>query len=125
MDPEELLRRQLAAFAQFTNRSLGETDLDSLMTDGCQRARAGIGVSHATLLEYLPESDRMLLRAGVGWKPGYVGQYQVPPDLDTPVGYAFGFSEVVSIADYKSQSKFVHPIILKEHGCVASLNRHP
>lgn len=119
---EAVLRRQLAAFAQFSTRSLGETDIDALMFDACLRSRAGLNVTHAKLLEYLPERDRLLLRAGAGWKEGYVGQYQVPPDLDTPIGHAFVFSEPVAISDYGSETAHSYPSILKEHGCVASLN---
>jgi two-component sensor histidine kinase len=116
------LKRQLTAFAQFTSRSLGESDIASLMTDACVRARSGLDVTHAKLLEYLPERDRLLLRAGVGWKPGYVGQYEVLPDLDTPIGHAFGLSEPVPIADYANEKAYRYPQILKDHACVASLN---
>jgi hypothetical protein len=56
---EAALRRQLTAFAQFTTRSLGESDLDALMTDACLRARAGVDVTHAKLLEYLPHGNRL------------------------------------------------------------------
>jgi two-component system, sensor histidine kinase PdtaS len=124
-DPDQdlqTLRRQLTAFAQFTTRSLGESNIDSLMTDACLRARAGMGVTHAKLLEYLPDRDRLLLRAGVGWKPGYVGQYQVPPDIDTPIGHAFALSETVVIEDYADAARYRYPSILREHGCVASVN---
>ena len=116
------LRRQLTAFAQFTTRALGETDIDSLMTDACLRARSGLNMSHAKLLEYLPARDRMLLRAGVGWKPGYVGVYEVAPDLDSPIGHAFGLADPVPVADYNRESVYRYPEILKEHGCVSSLN---
>jgi two-component system, sensor histidine kinase PdtaS len=119
---EQILRRQLTAFAQFTTRSLGESNIDSLMMDACLRARAGMNMTHAKLMEYLPERDRLLLRAGVGWKDGYVGQYQVPPDLDTPIGYAFALSEPVPISDYGSEKVYRYPVLLKEHSCVASLN---
>ena len=116
------LRRQLTAFAQFTTRALGETDIDSLMTDACLRARSGLNMSHAKLLEYLPGRDRMLLRAGVGWKAGYVGVYEVAPDLDSPIGHAFGLADPVPVADYNNESVYRYPEILKVHGCVSSLN---
>jgi two-component sensor histidine kinase len=117
------LRRQLTAFAQFTTRALGETDLEALMTEACIRARAGLAMSHAKLLEYLPNRDRMLLRAGVGWKPGYVGVYEVPPDIDTPIGHAFALSEPVAMSDYRAPNPaYRYPAILVEHDCVASLN---
>jgi two-component sensor histidine kinase len=70
----------------------------------------------------MPHADQLLLRAGVGWAPGFVGQYRVEPGLDTPIGYAYAFSEPVGISDYTSEIKFCYPAILKEHGCVASLN---
>jgi two-component system, sensor histidine kinase PdtaS len=119
---ETVLRRQLAAFAQFTTRSLGESNLDALMTDACLRARAGVDVTHAKLLEYLPSRDRLILRAGVGWKDGYVGQYEVAPDLDTPIGYALALSEPVAVEDYNSQDRYEFPLILKDHGCISSVN---
>jgi two-component sensor histidine kinase len=126
MEPSEqasqTLRRQLTAFANFTTRSLGESNIDSLMMDACLRARAGTNMSHAKLLEYLPERDRLLLRAGVGWKEGYVGQYQVSPDIDTPIGHAFALSEPVPISDYRAENVYRYPTILKEHGIVSSLN---
>ena len=119
---EQTLRRQLTAFAQFTTRSLGARDIDALMLDACLRSRAGLGMSHAKLLEYLPDRDRLLLRAGVGWKAGYVGQYEIPPDIDTPIGHAYVLSEPIAISDYLSKSSYRYPAILEEHGCVASLN---
>ena len=121
-ESERNLRRQLIAFAQFTTRSLGAADVSSLMTDACLRARSGLGVSHAKLLEYLPERDRLLMRAGVGWKDGYVGQYEVAPDLDTPIGHAFNFSEPVALSDYRSEAVYSYPELLRVHSCVASVN---
>jgi two-component sensor histidine kinase len=119
---EQGLKRQLTAFAQFTTRSLGESNIEALMMDACLRSRAGLNTSHAKLMEYLPERDRLILRAGAGWKEGYVGQYEVPPDLDTPIGHAFAFSEPVAISDYGAEKNYSYPSILKDHGCVASLN---
>src|SRR5262245_39078276 len=102
-----------------------EGNIGSLMTDACFRARAGMNMSHAKLLEYLSDRDRLILRAGVGWREEYVGQYQVAPDLDTPIGYAFALGEPVAISDYTKESRFRYPVILKDHACVASINVPP
>src|SRR4051794_23889505 len=119
---EQTLRRQLTAFSQFSSRSLSEANIDALMLDACIRARAGTGVTHAKLMEYLPARDRLLMRSGVGWKEGYVGQYQVLPDIDTPIGHAFVLSEPVAICDYPNEQTYRYPSILKDHGCVSSIN---
>ena len=121
-EKEQVLRRQLTAFSQFSSRSLNEANIDALMLDACIKARAGIGVTHAKLMEYLPERDRLLLRSGVGWKDGYVGQYQVLPDLNSPIGHAFVLSEPVAISDYPNDQHYQYPSILKVHGCIASIN---
>ena len=83
--------------------------------DACLRSRAGLNVSHAKLMEYLPDRDRLLLRAGVGWKEGYVGRIQVPPDINSPIGHAFALSEPVAISDYVSERTYRYPDILKDH----------
>lgn len=116
------VRRQLAAFARFTARALVENDLEALLLDACIRARAGLSASHAKLLEYLPNEDKLLLRSGVGWKPGYVGVYRAPVDLRSGIGYAFNMGESVAICDYEAQSAYDWPELLKEHGCKSSLN---
>jgi two-component system, sensor histidine kinase PdtaS len=121
--PLELtLRRQITAFANFTTRALGESSIESLMMQACLHARVGLDMTHAKLMEYVADRDRLVLRAGVGWKEGYVGQYQVPPDTNTPIGYAFSFSEPVPITDYNLDKRYHYPVILTDHGCVASLN---
>jgi two-component system, sensor histidine kinase PdtaS len=119
---EQTLRRHLTAFSQFSSRSLNEANIDALMLDACIKARAGTAVTHAKLLEYLPDRDRLLLRSGVGWKDGYVGQYQVSPDIDTPIGHAFILSEPVAIGDYSVEKIYRYPSILRDHGCIASIN---
>ncbi len=44
------------------------------------------------------------------------------PDLDTPVGHLFAFSEPVAIADYRIETTYSYPELLEVHGCVASVN---
>lgn len=119
---EATLQRQLTAFANFTSRALKDGHIGPLLTDACVRARSGLNMTHAKILEYIPERDRLLLRAGLGWKEGYVGVYEVAPDLDTPIGRAFALCEPVAIGDYADRGGFRYPSILEDHGCVASIN---
>ena len=123
-DSEHNLRRQLTAFSRVYDPVLGRKQL-SFFDDrrlppragGAERdARQALGVLAG------PGSGRYSLRAGVGWKEGYVGQYEVPPYLDTPIGHSFALSEPVPISDYTAEQFYRYPPILKEHGCVSSLN---
>lgn len=121
-DPMITLRRQQAVFAQFTARALTERPLEDLLREAVASAMGGTETSHAKVLEYLPSENMLVLRSGIGWKPGYVGNYKVPPDVDTPIGYAYAFAEPVPVSNYNSQTRFRYPEILRVHGCVSSVN---
>jgi two-component sensor histidine kinase len=120
--PVERLRLQQIVFARFTTHALSERNLDELLTEGVEGARMGAGTSHAKLLEYIPAEGRLLMRAGVGWKEGYVGHYKVAPDVDTPIGVSFALAESVSVEDYRKETRFRFPQLLRDHACVSSIN---
>jgi hypothetical protein len=40
------------------------------------------------VLEWLPEEDKFLMRAGVGWAEGMTGRTMAAADLESPAGYA-------------------------------------
>ena len=81
-----------------------------------------MATSHAKVLEYIPSENKLLLRAGIGWKPGYVGVYKVSPDVDTPIGSAYALAEPSVVEDYREETRFRYPQILVAHGCVSSVN---
>jgi two-component sensor histidine kinase len=116
------LRAQLAAFVAFTKRAMGDCDLDGLMAEACIRARGGLAMSHAKLLQFDPHKDVLKLRCGVGWKPGVVGHYEAPPDVSTPIGHALALAQPVCVSDYRTQNEWPYPDLLRDHACVSSIN---
>ena len=121
-ESEQTLRRQLAAFSQFTTRSLGESNIDSL-NDRCLHSREGRSQRQPRQASGVPAGPgpphltcRHWLEGGLRWAVPSASY------LDTPIGHAFALSEAVPISDYTIEKKYSYPSILKEHGCVASLN---
>ena len=51
-----------------------------------QVARA-LDVDYCKILELLPNREALLLRSGVGWKPGYVGHATVGLGTESQAGY--------------------------------------
>jgi two-component sensor histidine kinase len=97
------LRRQRIAFAQFTARSLNERDIASLMLDACLRARAGMDTTHARNMEYLPDGDRLILRAGAAERTGWrlwVADHRrgSPPDHADAPGRSSGRQLLATLA---------------------------
>jgi hypothetical protein len=48
----------------------------------------GLGAEYCKVMEYIPNENRLLVRAGVGWGEGVVGHATVGADLASPAGYA-------------------------------------
>ena len=64
-------QRVLAEFGAF---ALGVEDADAILGETCRLVGGALGTDLAKVMELLPEGRTMLVRAGVGWKPGIVGR---------------------------------------------------
>ena len=87
-DPEERLRKERAQFAEFGLLAVEGADLDGLLQQAAAEAARSLDVSHVKVLQYLPDEKRLLVRAGVGWGEGVVGQARIGADIESPAGYA-------------------------------------
>jgi PAS domain S-box-containing protein len=72
-------------------------------------------------MEYLPDEDQFIVRAGVGWKPGVVGS-RTEANLESPTGYAFKNGEPVISSHLEGERRFRTPQILVEHGIRRAIN---
>ena len=81
--------RRQAFVTSFGARALTEGfDLDALLAEAAAHAAAGLGVERALVLQHRPEAGDLLVRAGVGWKAGVVGQTTLPTSMASPPGRA-------------------------------------
>jgi PAS domain S-box-containing protein len=118
----EARTRQQAAVAQLGQRALRQSDLSVLMDEAVDLTAKTLNVEYCELLEFLPEGDTLLLRAGVGWKDGFVGQVTAEADLNSQVGYTLLFSEPVVVADLREEKRFSGTPLLLEHGVVSGMS---
>jgi SAM-dependent methyltransferase len=79
----------------------------------------GLRAEFCKVLEYLPERTCFLVRAGVGWGPGVVGQATVGADLASPAGFALRTGKPVISNHLENEERFRTPEILAEHGIYA------
>jgi two-component system, cell cycle sensor histidine kinase and response regulator CckA len=114
--------RQQAAVAQLGQRALADADLAALMADAVALVASTLGVEYVKILERLPGGEVLLLRAGVGWKPGYVGQATVFAGLGSQAGFTLLSHEPVIVEDLRTERRFSGPPLLVEHGVVSGLS---
>ena len=80
--------RQQELLAELGVTALQGASFDQLLTETTRLTAEGLGVEFCKVLEHIPASNRLLVRAGVGWDKGVIGVASVGADLDSPAGYA-------------------------------------
>ncbi|MGH6885757.1 MAG: sensor histidine kinase [Geminicoccales bacterium] len=116
------LLQERAELADFGLRAAEGADLDGLLRDAAEEAARSLGVSFVKVLEYLPDEKRLLVRAGVGWGEGVVGQATVGVDIGSPAGYALQTGQPVIANDLDMEERFRIPDLLREHGVKSAVN---
>src|SRR5207237_4889329 len=85
-------------------------------------AARALEVEFASVLELRPESRTLVLRAGVGWRPGAVGRTILPTDADSHAGYVLRSTGQVVVEDLTTDRRFGSSPLLTSHGVVSSLS---
>src|SRR3954453_13148877 len=78
--------RQQELLAGFGRLALGTQDFTSLLEEATRLCAEGLHTRFAKIMEYLPDEDRFVVVAGVGWKPGVIGS-RMGADPESPTGY--------------------------------------
>ena len=112
---------QQEAVAHLGQRALAGAPLAALMDEAVAMVARVLDVEYAGLLEFRPESRTLLLRAGVGWQGGAVGQTVIPADSDTHGGYALRSATPLVVEDLGKDARFGRAPLLAEHGVVSGL----
>lgn len=118
---EQFMERQrvLADFGEFALRS---DDLQEVLTEACRLVVRGLRADFAKVVEIQEGKDRLLVRAGVGWRPGIVGEVQVPMGERTSEAHAIKVGKPMITPDISKEDRFDFPDFMTEHGVVAIVN---
>src|ERR1044072_6566826 len=73
-------------------------------------------------MQYIPAESRLLVRAGVGWGEGVVGNATVGANLASPAGYALRTGKPVISNHLENEQRFRTPELLIEHGIRRAMN---
>jgi two-component sensor histidine kinase len=114
--------RQQEILAELGVVSLQRTPFRELLDRTVQFAAEGLQAELCKILEYIPEDNRMLMRAGVGWNPGLIDVASVGADLESPSGYALQTGKPVISNHLENEERFRTPDLLKVHGVRRAIN---
>jgi signal transduction histidine kinase/CheY-like chemotaxis protein len=121
---EETLRareRQQAAVAQLGQRAVESSDLGSLFEAAVSQVSETLDVPYCQLLELQGGGESLLLRAGVGWHEGCIGQAVVGVGTASQAGYTLRRHEPVIVDDLRIEIRFQDISLLRDHGVVSGV----
>jgi PAS domain S-box-containing protein len=113
--------RQQELMAAFGLLALDALDVMTLLQEATRLCAEGLHVRYCKIMEYLPEEDCLIVRAGVGWKSGVIGS-KTGADLESPTGYAFHTREPVISNHLEGEGRFRTPQVLVDHGIRRAIN---
>src|SRR3954452_7297276 len=116
------LLRQRAALGQFGELSLKSDDLDEILTQACALVSDALGTDLAKVMACRDNGTELLVRAGVGWNPGIVGQTTVPTGHFSAAGHALRTCQPVISNDVEQESRFELPDFIPEHEVKVMVN---
>jgi GAF domain-containing protein len=117
----ELLRQQ-SALARFGELALRSDDLDEILTEACRLVGEALGTDLAKVMELQEDGETLLVRAGVGWKPGVVGEASTKASDKTSEGHALKSGGPMTSPDIATETRFSYPPFLVENGVKAVAN---
>ena len=121
-DDHLALLRQQTILAKFGELALKSDDLDGILTEACRLVGEALGTDLAKIVELQEDGHTLLVRAGVGWKPGVVGKVTIEAEEDTSEGMALKTGEPMISPDIGKETRFRYPPFLTENGVRAVAN---
>ena len=117
----ELLRHE-TILVKFGELALKSNDLDEILTEACHLVGHALGTELAKVMELQENGKTLIVRAGVGWKPGVVGQVTLMATDDTSEGHALRTGEPMISPDIDLETRFKYPAFLTDNGVRAVAN---
>ncbi|HLF78041.1 MAG TPA: PAS domain S-box protein [Dehalococcoidia bacterium] len=114
--------RQSAAVAHLGQLALQGGDFTHLLQEAVSLVAENLNVEYAKVLELLPDGRNFLLRAGIGWREGRVGDAIVSGGKESQAGYTLQSNEPVIVEDLRTETRFSGPALLSDHGVVSGIS---
>jgi two-component sensor histidine kinase len=114
--------RQQEMLAEYGVLALKGTPFPNLLDHAARLVSDGLKAEFAKVLKYMPEENRFLVCAGIGWEPGVVGRATIGADMASPAGYALHTGKPVISNHLEIEERFRTPELLVEHGIRRAMN---
>jgi PAS domain S-box-containing protein len=113
---------QQATVAELGRLALSGIEIGALLDEAVKETAVVLNVEFCKLLELTANKQSLLLRAGVGWNRGLVGNALISLGLNSQAGYTLRSSEPVVVEDLRTEQRFSGPALLVDHDVVSGMS---
>jgi len=119
----ELERRfeQQKAVVELGSFALTQTQFQPVADRAAQVAAQVLDVPLVEILQFSDSADHLVLKAGVGWREGYVGRAMTGVETASQAGYTLATGGPVVVTDLASETRFTPPELLTSHGATSGV----
>lgn len=114
--------RQQEAIAKLGHTALTDVRREDLFNEIVCVTSEILNVDLCKILEVIPDTNSLLLRAGIGWKEGLVGTAIVNAELDSQAGFTLLSKEAVVVEDLRTEKRFSGPALLTDHKVISGMS---
>jgi PAS domain S-box-containing protein len=121
---EQELRLRLTqqeAVARLGQQALHSTEIEPFFQEAANQVVQILAADYCEILELPPDTDQLILRAGVGWQPGYVGQALLEAGFGSQGGFTIQAGVPVIVEDLPAEKRFSPPVLLLDHGVISGM----
>ncbi|OAQ54283.1 histidine kinase [Natrinema mahii] len=109
--------RQQRAIADLGQFALEADDLDDLMDEASRRVAVALDNDYCKVLDLADSGEELLLRQGVGWDDGLVGNATVSAvEGGSQAAHTLATTTPVVVEDIETDPRFSGPALLTDHG---------
>lgn len=114
--------KQQSLLGDFGRTAMQTRDFRQILQRATELCSQGLEARYAKVLEYLPEDDRLMVRAGVGWDSDTIDIVSLAADIGSPAGYAYQTGTTVISNHLEAETRFRTPQLLANHGVRRAIN---
>ncbi|WP_404376748.1 EAL domain-containing protein [Vreelandella aquamarina] len=114
--------QQQLLVASLGRLALSAASLDEVYAEAVSAIAQGLSVEFSNVLVLEGAQKNLVLQAGIGWKPGWIGQSVVDPQKQTHIYRVLESHDPVIIYDFREEPRFIRSDLLASHDIVSGID---
>jgi two-component system, sensor histidine kinase PdtaS len=114
--------QQQTLLGTFGRIAMQTRDYRGILQSATELCAQGLQTRFAKVLEYVPQDERLVVRAGVGWPAGTIDVVSLGADVGSPAGFAYRTGQPVISNHLERETRFRTPQLLIDHGIRRAIN---